>query len=113
MTRDVLAASEERYRMLFHRSLAGVYQSTPDGRLVDCNLAFAKILGYSTRESCLEHGASDLWTDPGDRAAFVTALKEHKTLTDHETRLKREDGDPIWVLVGASLLQDAKCESII
>jgi two-component system, sensor histidine kinase and response regulator len=113
MTRDVLAASEERYRMLFHRSLAGVYQSTPDGRLVDCNLAFAKILGYSTRESCLEHGASDLWTDPGDRTAFVTALKEHKTLTDHETRLKREDGDAIWVLVSASLLQDAKGESII
>ncbi len=109
----MLAASEDRYRMLFDRSLAGVYQSTPDGRLVDCNLAFAKILGYSTRESCLLHAAQDLWREAGDRAAFVAKLREQRTLTDHETRLRRADGEQVWVLVSASLLEDVKGDSLI
>jgi two-component system sensor histidine kinase/response regulator len=106
-------ASEERYRMLFNRSLAGVYQSTLDGKLVDCNGAFAAILGYASRESCLSHGANDLWTDLRDRAAFVELLREQKTVTDHETRLKREDGTPVWVLVSASLLEDANGRGVI
>ncbi|MGH9199950.1 MAG: PAS domain S-box protein, partial [Vicinamibacterales bacterium] len=72
-------ASEQRYRMLFNRSLAGVYQSTLDGKLVDCNAAFSTILGYESRESCLSHAAADLWTDLRDRAAFVARLKDHKT----------------------------------
>jgi PAS domain S-box-containing protein len=108
-----LNASEERYRMLFSRSLAGVYQSTPDGRLVDCNLAFASMLGYRSRESCLLHAAQDLWTDARDRGAFVTLLKERKTVTDHETRLKREDGQVVWVLVSAALLEDEQGQSLI
>src|SRR5262249_49450834 len=44
-----LHASEQRYRLLFQRSLAGVYQSTIDGRLLDCNDAFARMLGYDSR----------------------------------------------------------------
>ena len=48
-----LAASEERHRLLFQRSLAGVYQSTVDGRLLDCNEAFARTFGYASREECL------------------------------------------------------------
>jgi len=42
-----LHATEARYRSLFDRCLAGVYQTTPDGRLIDCNDAFARILGRS------------------------------------------------------------------
>src|SRR5262249_50332130 len=39
-----LAVSEERYRLLFERSLAAVYRSTPDGRMLDCNSRCAEIL---------------------------------------------------------------------
>ncbi len=45
-----LEASEERYRLLFRRSLAGMYQSTLDGRLLECNEAFARIFGHATPE---------------------------------------------------------------
>ena len=39
-----LIKSERRYRTLFQRNLAGIYQSTTDGKIIDCNNAFCKML---------------------------------------------------------------------
>ncbi|MEK7402817.1 MAG: MHYT domain-containing protein, partial [Gemmatimonadota bacterium] len=50
---SLLQETEQRYRRLFERSLSGIYRSTLDGRLLDCNAAFARVLGYGTREECL------------------------------------------------------------
>src|SRR5438105_2639408 len=38
-------ASEERYRMLFERNVAGVFRTTRDGRILDCNDALVEYLG--------------------------------------------------------------------
>jgi two-component system sensor histidine kinase/response regulator len=101
----VLQASQERYRLLFNRSLAGVYQSEVEGRLLDCNEALAHILGYETRAECLAHGTGEHYLSPADRDAFVARLSEAKRLTNFETRLKRRDGSPVWVLLNATLLE--------
>ncbi|HEY2094731.1 MAG TPA: GAF domain-containing protein [Thermoanaerobaculia bacterium] len=45
--------SEARYRMLFERNIAGVFRTTRDGRILDCNSAFANALGYTSREDLL------------------------------------------------------------
>ena len=37
-----LESAEERYRLLFERSLAGVIRTTLDGRILECNLACAQ-----------------------------------------------------------------------
>jgi two-component system sensor histidine kinase/response regulator len=100
-----LRASEERYRLLFQRSLAGVYQSTLEGRLLDCNEAFARILGYSSREACLEGAPADHYRDTSDRDRFMASLSASGKLTDLESRLRRADGSNVWVLENANLLQ--------
>ncbi len=104
----VLLESEERYRLLFTRSLAGVYQSTVDGRLLDCNDALSQMLGYRTREELLSRSAADHYLSADDRRAFVGRLLEERRLTDFEARLKREDGSPVWVLLNATLLEGKK-----
>lgn len=48
-------ALEERYRRVFERNLTGLYIANPDGTIVDCNDACARILGFSSREERLEH----------------------------------------------------------
>jgi PAS domain-containing protein len=45
-----LSSSEKRYRLLFERSLAGVYRPTLAGCFLDCNAAFYQMLGYASRE---------------------------------------------------------------
>jgi PAS domain S-box-containing protein len=103
---EELVAREKRYRLLFNRSLAGVYQSTLDGRLLDCNDAFARILGYPSREACLMRTANDSYFSPQDRLAFIARLTEQRVMLDVESRLRRADGAAIWVSENASLIED-------
>jgi PAS domain S-box-containing protein len=102
-----LRASEERYSRFFERSLSGVYQSTPDGRLLDCNAAFASILGYPSREACMAMPMAALHFAPEERDVFVSRLVREKSLPAFESRLKSRNGNPVWILETATLLQAA------
>ncbi|HYT89710.1 MAG TPA: PAS domain S-box protein [Gemmataceae bacterium] len=101
-----LRASEKRYRLLFERNLAGVFRSTPEGRLLDCNHSFARILGYDTREQILAHHAQEFYFAPADRAALVERLRADGQLSNWECCLRKRDGSPVWVLENVSLLDE-------
>jgi PAS domain S-box-containing protein len=100
-----LASSESRYRLLFERSLAGVYRCTIDGRLLDVNDACFRIFGYASREEHLAHHASDVWFEPAGRAAFVARLVELNTFANSESCYRRKDGSSVWVIESVTLLE--------
>ena len=100
-----LRESDERYRRFFERSLSGIYQTTLDGRLLDCNAAFARILGYASAEECLAKPMTDHYTVAEDRGEFVTRLLSEDSLSSFESQLKGRDGRPVWVLETATLLE--------
>ncbi len=102
---EALRASEQRYRLLFERNLAGVYRTTLDGRILDCNEAFARMCGFASREEVLEHKGWEVFFSVADREAAFARLKSHKALTNFETCLRRKDDRPVWVLENASLLE--------
>jgi PAS domain S-box-containing protein len=116
---EALQASEKRFRMLFERNLAGVYRCTVDGALLECNEAFARILGFSTPEEILSpslkgfasrgrvqaHRVTDFFHESVDRAAYLERLFGAKVLTNHENCLRRKDGSPVWVLENVTLLE--------
>src|SRR5258706_16466861 len=89
---EALRTSEERYRLLFERNLAGVYRCTPDGRMLECNEAFARILGFDSREELLGRTAWDLFFSRRDRDVCLARLREQGTLTNFELRMRRKDG---------------------
>jgi diguanylate cyclase (GGDEF)-like protein/PAS domain S-box-containing protein len=97
--------SEMRYRMLFEGNLAGVYRTTLDGRILDCNDSFARIFGYSSREEVLALPAWDFYPTPEDRTASITRLKERGTLANYEECLRRKDGNYVWVLENGNLIE--------
>jgi PAS domain S-box-containing protein len=99
-----LRSSEERYRMLFENNLAGLYRSTLDGRLLECNEAFSRIFGYDSREECLRQETTSLYLSPEARTSFVASLREVHRLLGFETRLVRRDGSAVWALENAILL---------
>jgi diguanylate cyclase (GGDEF)-like protein/PAS domain S-box-containing protein len=99
-----LVSSEERYRMLFDRNLAGVYHSTEDGKLLDCNEAFARILGFEARGEALACHASAFYQSPEQREEFLSRLRERNSLTNSELRLVKRDGTLVWLLENASLV---------
>ena len=96
--------SETRHRLLFEQSVAGIYQSTPDGRLVDCNDAFLKILGFKSREEALARPTTSMWADEHSRALLLDRLRTDGVASAVELPLVRGDGSPVWVLASVALL---------
>ena len=107
IARDVTdrKANEARYRLLFERNLAGVYRTSAGGRVLDCNEACARILGYASRDELLAGSAHDFYFDTVDRQRVVEVLREQKQISNLEQRMRRRDGTAIWVLENVSLLE--------
>ena len=98
-----LRESEQRYRTLFERNLAGVFITTWDGRVLDCNQAMAKILGFESPREVRNIRVRDLYFSEQDRANFLERLEVKGSLTNFEQRLRRRDGSPVWLLGNISL----------
>jgi PAS domain S-box-containing protein len=101
---EALRTSENRYRMLFERNLAGVYRCTLDGRIVDANGALARMLGYESGEDLQRHTAWEFYFDPAERKASLAHLNGQASVTNSVLRLRRRDGNAIWVLESMTLL---------
>jgi two-component system sensor histidine kinase/response regulator len=99
-----LRASEERYRSLFQRSLAGVFQCFSDGRIVDCNDAFARIYGFTSREECLLVNMTPHVAGEETVRALGAVLRRDGRVTGFEMPVRRNDGPPGWVMVNATWL---------
>ncbi len=105
---EALQASEQRYRRLFDRNLAGVLRTSWDGRIIDCNQALARTMGYTSFEEVQALGlrASDFYFDNEERQAFLQSLKSKSGCSSLEIRLRHRDGRPVWVLANVSLIED-------
>ena len=92
-----LTVSEERYRLLFQRNLAGVYVATEEGRILDCNEACVTLFGYPSREEFLATGTID-YLHPNHRDSMVRRLREQGAVANEEVELRGRGGDTVWAL---------------
>ena len=106
-----LRASERDYRLLFERNLAGVYRTKPDGTILNCNDAMARMFGYASREELISVRAQDLYLDALDREDSIDRLCRVGVLTNSECRMQRKDGSPIDVLETVQVVPDEDGES--
>jgi PAS domain S-box-containing protein len=100
------ASQQERYRLLFERNVAGVVRSTVDGEILDCNLAFARMAGYDSREELLTVPAWRLYDRPADRAALVGRLKAEGSIANFENVIVRKDGSHGCLLESVSMIDE-------
>jgi diguanylate cyclase (GGDEF)-like protein/PAS domain S-box-containing protein len=102
---QAVRSSELRYRTLFERNLAGVFRSTLDGRILECNESFARIFGYSSPAEARHKPALDFYLNPEDRKTFLARLSERHAVSNYEMCARRRDGTPVWVLENATLVE--------
>lgn len=107
-----LRAAEERFRTLFERSLAGIFVAAQDGTIVECNAAFAAILGYQARPAIIGRRFSALLVDPDEWARLLASLRTVGAATNLELRLRRPDGDVLWTLANVARARDGEHESV-
>jgi PAS domain S-box-containing protein len=90
--------SEDSLRALFDRNLAGMFRSRRDGRVLECNAAFVRLLGYRSRDEVLAHNAKDFYVDARDRERLMRLVRPGAVVTNEELQLRRADGTTLWGL---------------
>ena len=107
---NALRESEARYRSLFDRVPVGLYRTTPEGKILDANLAFAQLLSYPSREALLAHTSPEFYVDPQDRVIWKTLMAQAGVVRDFEVQWRRADGATIWVKNTGRAIRDAQGE---
>ncbi|MGZ4822282.1 MAG: GAF domain-containing protein [Terriglobales bacterium] len=101
-------AAEERYRLLFEQVQEGVFVSTPEGRIVECNDAFVNMLGYGTREEVLALDISrDMYISATQRQSFCAVMNQSGFVRNYEVDLRRKDGTILHALENSFATRDA------
>ncbi|HEU5335260.1 MAG TPA: response regulator [Terriglobales bacterium] len=102
---EQLRESEGRYRLLFERSLAGIFRYDIEQGLVQCNEAGARILGYASPQELLNQKASTYFVSSGDLEQALSSLARDGFLSSLETCLLRKDRTPVWILENLSVIE--------
>lgn len=106
---QALAEAERKYRKLFRHSVVGLFQTGPDGRVVEANAALARLLGFGSRLELLQslRHIDDLQVDTDTYQRIFALLQANGQVSDEEVRLRRRDGRPIWISLNLHLVRDA------
>jgi two-component system cell cycle sensor histidine kinase/response regulator CckA len=95
VSEEALRKSEERFSKAFRNNPLAITISTEaDGRYLDVNDAFLKLLGFE-RGDVIGHTAAELrfWGEPLDRMEMLRQLKEGEQVAKHHTRYRTAQGE--------------------
>ena len=84
----------------------GIYVTTAEGEILDCNPALLEIFGVPSLEALRLHRAPDLWVDPAQRAREVERLRRDGAVRDFEVQIRRPDGGVRTVLDTCTVATD-------
>ena len=76
---EALRKSEEKLRSLYDNAAGGIFQTTPEGRLITANRVFARMFGYESPEEIINTVTDivhQIYTNPDDRKMSIDILKE-------------------------------------
>jgi len=103
--RELEAESAQKlYSIIYQENLAGILRVTVDGRILDCNGAIVRMLGYPSKRDLLAVRAQQIYCDPGDRDRILRLLNSTRRLSEFEVCFRRLDGSKCWGLLNARLL---------
>ncbi|MBF0620001.1 MAG: sensor domain-containing diguanylate cyclase [Candidatus Omnitrophica bacterium] len=85
----------------------GFYVADSQGNISFSNQAFARMLGYESKDEILGvNMAEKLYENSEDRATFLKRLQETGYLSDYEVKMVRKDGLPVVISVKSSFISD-------
>ena len=104
-----LKEAEENYRGIFENAVEGIYQTTPNGRIVNANPSMAYILGYDGPDDLVK-SVSDIgkqtYVDPARRKMLLKQFEKSDTVSSFEAQLYKKDMNVIWVSLNARAIRD-------
>ncbi len=102
-------ASERKYRSIFENAIEGIFQSTPEGKLISVNPALARIHRYESAEEMMREVddiGKKLWVSREDRVRYRNLIKEEGVVRAFETEQYRKDGTVYWASITTHAARD-------
>lgn len=99
-----LAVMKQKYQALFDDAILGVFRSTPEGRYLEINAAFARIAGFPTPHEMMEFVSDigrQLYVNPEDRTRIKELLATIGEVRNNEVEIRRRNGEVIWISINA------------
>ncbi|MBI5520252.1 MAG: PAS domain S-box protein [Desulfovibrio sp.] len=96
---EALRTAEENYRSIFMNAPEGIFQLSPEGRLLSANPAMARILGYASPEELMEQAADlsqRLFAFPLGFEKLMRDLGSKGAVEGMEFAARTKDGSLIW-----------------
>jgi PAS domain S-box-containing protein len=106
---EALSNSERKYRNIFEYATEGIFQSTPEGRYITVNPAFARIGGYSSPDEMIETVTDiqkKMYVHQEDRARLLELLNKHDIINNFEAEIRRRDNAIIWISMNVRAVRD-------
>ncbi len=102
---ETLHESEAKFRRLFETSMDFLYITSLDGRIIEVNVAAAKISGYSLDE-LKKMNMTELYYHPQERDRLVQKIVEQGFVENFEIKGKKKDGTIVDTLVTSTTIKD-------
>lgn len=110
---QTIIENEQKYRHLFERNMAGVYQTNIEGKIINCNDAFAGMIGYSSSAELIGKNAEILYFRKTDRKKFIRKLLKDGFLKNYESILKHKSNHDVYAIENIVLQQASHSKDII
>jgi diguanylate cyclase (GGDEF)-like protein/PAS domain S-box-containing protein len=112
LVQEELQASEARFRAIFEKGAMGMAMVDREGRLLETNVAFQKMLGYQAEELRGKVFTGITYPEDAtkDLARFQELMAGKRDSYEMETRYLSQDGRLLWVHLVVSLIRDAAGE---
>src|SRR5581483_7384296 len=104
---------EIRLQKLLNQLCVGVFRSTPDGRLLEANPAFLRMLNLDSAQKSLTQDLHQLCGHLEDRTQVPNQLQQSQPFQRREFQLRRADNSLLWVSLTATRSMTATGETII
>ncbi|MBA3683817.1 MAG: response regulator [Planctomycetes bacterium] len=93
-----------RLDSLLNRLNVGVFRTDLDGRLVEGNPAFFRLLGLASAST--DVNLHDLYVNPAERDAVVAKVMAEEQVQGLAVRMRRGDGQHLWMSMTKTLIED-------
>ena len=95
---ETLRECEDRYRRFVEEDFTGNLIMHPDGRIITCNPAFARIFGFDSIEEARSANFMSLLRSRKEGAELFDLVRQGETIDTHELELRQRDGAPVYVV---------------
>ncbi|PCI01112.1 MAG: PAS domain-containing sensor histidine kinase [Alphaproteobacteria bacterium] len=99
---------EKKYRTIVENAAGGIYQVSVDGRIMSANPALVEIWGYSSEGEIMgsDFNIRNISVSDADTKSYEKAMHSDGFIRNHETQIRRKNGEVIWVSENARAVSD-------